>query len=104
MNFGKLLEKEIIVGHGVKDAWRGEQDAVGGAKGGNQNGERNEFAGPGAKDLADGSGGDGVTGGHAQGTEGGKVSDDSEEIETGKNQRARKKGTREILLRIDDFA
>src|SRR5437660_128861 len=104
MNLGEFFEKKIVVGHGVKNAWRGEQNTVRGAKGGNQNGERDNFARPGAKDLADSSGGDGVAGGHAQGTESEKVSDDSEEIETGKDQGSGEKGAGEVLLGIDDFA
>jgi hypothetical protein len=46
MNLGELLEEEIIVGHGIEDARGREQDAIRGTKGGNQNGERNDFAGP----------------------------------------------------------
>src|SRR5712664_2757244 len=70
VNFGEFLEEKIVVGHGVENAGRGEQDAIGGAEGGNQDSERNDFAGPWAEDLADGAGGDGVAGSHARGAEG----------------------------------
>ena len=103
MNFGEFFEEEIVVGHGVEDAGSGEQNAVSGAEGGNEDGERNDFAGPGAEDLCDGGGGDGVAGGHAGGAEGEEVGDDGEKIEADKNQRAGEKGSGEILLWFDDF-
>src|SRR6267142_2283485 len=104
VNFGEFLEEKIVIGHGVENAGRGEQDAIGGAEGGNQDRERNDFAGPRTKDLPDGSGGDSVARGHASGAEGEQVRDDGEKIETDKNQRAGKKGPGKILLRINDFA
>ena len=52
MNFGEFLEEEVVIGHGVENAGRGEQNAIGGAEGGNQDRERNDFAGPWAEDLA----------------------------------------------------
>src|SRR6266436_6156044 len=70
VNFGEFLEEKIVIGHGVENARRGEQNAIGGAEGGNQDRERNDFLGPWAEDLADGVGGDRVTGGHARGAEG----------------------------------
>src|SRR6266404_5116147 len=70
VNLGEFLEKEIVIGHGVENARRGEQNAIGGAEGGNQDRERNDFLGTWAEGLADGVGGDRVTGGHARGAEG----------------------------------
>src|SRR5882724_7863047 len=87
VNFGEFLEEKIVIGHGVENARRGEQDAIGGAEGGNQDGEGNDFAGPGAEDLANGGGGDGVTGSHARRAEGEEVRDDGEKIQTHKNER-----------------
>src|SRR6266849_2680327 len=92
VNFGEFLEEKIVIGHGVEDAGRGEQDAIGGAERRNQDRECNDFAGPGAKDMADGGSGDGVAGGHAGGADGEQVRHDGEKIETDKNQRAGKKG------------
>src|SRR6266850_1087095 len=104
VNFGEFLEEKIVIGHGVEDARRGEQNAIGGTEGGNQDGERNDFAGPWAEDLADGGGGDRVTGSHARGAEGEQVRDDGEKIEADKNQRAGEERTGKILLRVNDFA
>src|SRR5882724_6633893 len=103
VNFREFLEGKVVIGHGVENAGRGEQDAVGGTEGGNQDGERNDFLGPWAEDLADGVGGDRVTGGHARGAEGEEVGDDGQKIQTDKNQRAGKKGPGKILLRVNDF-
>jgi hypothetical protein len=76
MDFSEFFEEEIVVGHGVENARRGEQDAIGGAESGNQNGESDDFASPGAEDLTNGGGGDGVAGGHARGAKREKIGDD----------------------------
>src|SRR6266446_2401213 len=88
VNFREFLEEKVVIGHGVENAGRGE---------------RNDFGGPRAEDLADGGGGDRVAGGHARGAEGEEVRDDGQKIQTDKNQRAGKKGPGKILLRVNDF-
>ena len=81
MNFGEFFEKKIVVGHGVKHARRGEDDAVGGAEDGDEDSERDEFAGPWAEYAGSGSGGDGVACSGGRGTECDEVGDIGDEIE-----------------------
>src|SRR6266850_4920376 len=42
VNFSEFLDEEMVIGHGIENAGRGEQDAIGGAEGGNQDRERND--------------------------------------------------------------
>jgi len=88
VDFGEFPEKEPVVGHRVKDTRGGEYHAIGGAESRNQNGKGDDFAGPWAEDGADSGGGDGVSQSHIMGAEGEEVSEDSEQIECDKNQRA----------------
>jgi hypothetical protein len=94
VDFGELFEEEVVVGHGVENAWRSEDDAVGRAKDGNENGERDEFAGPGPKHARGGSGGDGVTCGGGCGAERDEIGDVGDEIERDEDERAQKKRAR----------
>ncbi len=46
MNLGEFFEEQIVVGHGEKNAWRGEHHAVRGAECGDQNRSGHQFPGP----------------------------------------------------------
>ena len=104
VDFGERFEKEIVFRHGVENARGGEDDAIGGAERGDEDGECHEFAGPGTYDGGDGGGGDGVTGRGADGTKSDEIGDDGEQIESCENEGAQEKSAREGFLRIDDFA
>jgi len=67
MNLSKLLEEEVIVGHGVENARSRENDAVGRAKGGDEDGERDDDLRVTAEDYGDRCSGDGIAGGGASG-------------------------------------
>src|SRR5712692_2271503 len=88
MHFREFHEKEFVFGHGVENTRGSENYAIGGAEGGNQNGERHDFAGPCAEDGGDRGGGDGVAHGHFRRAESEEVSNNGDEIETDENQRA----------------
>src|SRR5262249_12295390 len=63
VNFGKLFEKKIVVGHGIENAGRGEHYAIRRTECGNQDSERDDFAGPRAKHHANSGRRDGIAGG-----------------------------------------
>jgi len=82
VNFREFLEEKVVIGHGVENAGRGEQDAVGGAEGGNQDRERNDLAAHGPRTWPTAVAANRVAGGHARGAEGEEVRDDGQKIQT----------------------
>ena len=62
VNDGQLLKEQVIVSHGVENARGGEDHAVGGAEGGDQDGERDKLPGPGAEHGGHRGGRNGFTG------------------------------------------
>ncbi len=69
MNLGKFFEEEIIVGHSVKNARRGKDHAVRGAKGGDQNSDRYDFSCPRPEHKTHGVGCNSVAHSGCRGTE-----------------------------------
>src|ERR1700730_93774 len=104
MDSSQLFEEEIVVGHGVEDAGGGEDDAVGGAEGGDKDGAGYGASGPRAEDRGSCGGSDGFAVGGSCGAEGVEVGDDGDEVESGEGQRAEQEGAGESFLRIDDFS
>jgi len=104
VDFGELFEKEIVVGHGVEDARRGEDDAVGGAEGGDEDRGGDDFAGPGSEHNGNGSGSNGVTGGGSRRAERDKIGADGEDVKGDKDQRPQEKGARKAFLWFADFS
>src|ERR1700693_1084321 len=104
MHVCELLKKQIVVSHGEEDARRGEHHTVGGAEGRNQNGERNKFAGPGAKHATGSGGGNGIAGRGISGSEREQVSDYREKVKHGQKDASSEEGSRKRLLRVHNFA
>src|SRR6202048_462960 len=104
MDLSQLFEEEIVVGHGVEDAGGGEDDAVGGAEGGDKDGAGYGASGPRAEDRGCCGGGDGFAVGGSCGAEGVEIGDYRDEIQTRERERAEQEGAGESFLRIDDFS
>jgi hypothetical protein len=103
VDFREFLEEEIVIGHSVEHAGSGEYDAIGRAKGRDQDGEGDKDRGAATEDCGNGSSADGVTRGGGGRPEGDQVGKNRGEIEGRKDQRAEKKRLREVFLRVDYF-
>lgn len=101
MDESKLLEKEVVLRHGVEDARGGQDYAVCGAERGDKNCERDNLAGPGTEDGPNGGGGNGFAGGGSGRTESHEVGENSNHVKRSEKKGAGKKCSGEIPLRID---
>src|SRR5450631_15992 len=104
MNFRQFFEEQIVDGHRVEHARRGEDHGVRRAKGGDQNRKRDDFTGPWTQHRGGGGCGDGIALVRGHWTERNQVSDVGHQIETHKNERAEKKRAGKRFLRIEHFS
>src|SRR3984893_5386260 len=104
MDFGQFLEEEMVARHSVENARGSEDDAVGGAEGGDEDGESDRASGPRSQDGRCGRGGDGFARGGGRGAERIEISDDGDEVETCERKGTEQERARESSLWFDDFS